>query len=254
MSSRKSSPKKKGIPIKRQKDTSDETRPSKRVKKTDNDRDGSPSSGRMGLLPKRDTKTQQLVFSDVPEFRPNLTPAEVLRGGAWGGGYFRPIRSSVTGKSHKDAWKELPTEWLKGLDIQTLIASPTYNPQVNKFGVDCGYKASAEDTFGLRAWEQSGWIKAQDPYGWFQWYCRFYQGRRSTDDPRQIQRWCSLAGPRGRFRNNLIGKVLAKGLSKKASSAPFEDPSISPVIRQTLWHWGYVLTDRDVQARKKQVT
>merc|ERR1719319_1726182 len=52
-------------------------------------------------------------------------------------------------------------------------------------------------------WESSGWMRAQDPYGWFQWYCRFYQGRRSEDDERQVSRWEKCAGLRGRFGRHL---------------------------------------------------
>ena len=56
-------------------------------------------------------------------------------------------------------------------------------------------------------WEEKGWIDAQDPYGWFQWYCRFFVGRRTTDDARQIGRGMGVMGPKGRFRNQLIGKI-----------------------------------------------
>ena len=47
---------------------------------------------------------------------------------------------------------------------------------VNKFGAKCGGS--------LGMWESSGWISSLDPYGWFQWYCRFFQGRRCSDDER----------------------------------------------------------------------
>lgn len=50
----------------------------------------------------------------------------------------------------------------------------------------------------VAVWESSGWIVESDPYGWFQWYCRFYQGRRCSDDARQISRWCKSAGPKGK--------------------------------------------------------
>ena len=70
---------------------------------------------------------------------------------------------------------------------------------VNRYRVKCGGS--------LGMWESSGWISALDPYGWFQWYCRFYLGRRCTDDERQIQRWLGGHGPKGRFRLQLMNKV-----------------------------------------------
>jgi len=218
------------------------------------DDDDAPSSKRLkkDTTPRRDPNTKEIVFPDVKAFRPNLTPEEVLRGGAFGGGYFRDIHSSVTGKSYTSPWKELPAAWLTGLNIPQMVARRTYAPSINKFRVNCGYKEGSDDAFGLEAWEKSGWIMAQDPYGWFQWYCRFYEGRRSPDDKRQIQRWCACAGPTGRWRNNLIGKVLQKA----NNTVPYADPKISPVVRQTLWHWGYQLTERDVasslEARAKR--
>ena len=224
-------------------------------------------------LPKRNAKNE-LVFADHPELRPNLTPAQVLQLGSFGGTYFRPIDSGTTGKRESDAWKEFPKEWFAGLDVKKcarhspsvtvvtprcasalwcreLTAAPaprrqvtrsmsSYDPSVNKFGVKCGGS--------LDMWETSGWISALDPYGWFQWYCRFYLGRRSTDDERQIARALGVMGPKGRFRNQLIGKCSAAG-------AAFDDPSISPVIRQSLQHWGYHLTqaDADAYCRKKSI-
>lgn len=183
-------------------------------------------------LPTRNA-ANELVFADHPEFRPNLTPAEVLQRGSFGGTYFRPIRSSVTGESYRNQHKELPKEWLEGLDIASQVTSSTYRASVNKYGVKCGGS--------LDMWESSGWITSLDPYGWFQWYCRFYQGRRSTDDERQIKRGLGVMSNKGRFRNNLIGQCARKGRA-------FADSSVSPVIRQTLQHWGYVLTQRDADA------
>ncbi len=180
-----------------------------------------------------------LIFADAPSFRPNLTPGEVLALGAFGGTYFRPIRSAVTGQHYRDVWKELPAEWLQGLDIKTQVASATYNARVNRYKVDCGAKLDKKgDPFGLLYWENAGWIDAQDPYGHFQWYCRFYQGRRSPDDARQISRWAKCAGVTGRWRCNLITKVLH-------SCKAFDDESVSPVVRQTLQHWAYILTEAD---------
>lgn len=114
-------------------------------------------------LPKKNQKGE-LVFPDFPQFRPNLTPREVLQLGSFGGTYFRPITSSVTGQSYKDVWKELPKVWLEGLDIKTQVASSTYCKSLNKYKETCGGD--------LEMWESSGWITSIDPYGWFMWYCR----------------------------------------------------------------------------------
>ena len=95
-------------------------------------------------------------------------------------------------------------------------------------------------------WEESGWIKAQDPYGWFQWYCRFYRGRRSPDDDRQIQRWLNCAGPKGRWKNNLIGKCVRQ-------EKEWHNKAVSPVVRQTLQHWAYVLNEHDYNKQAPNV-
>ena len=110
-------------------------------------------------------KKGRLVFEDHPEFSPNLTPKEVLHMGSFGGTYFRPIYSSVTKQKYgKEVWQELPSDWLQGLDIRTRVSSSLYDASRNKHKVKCG--ASLEE------WETSGWMNKQDPYGWFQWYCR----------------------------------------------------------------------------------
>jgi len=177
-------------------------------------------------------------FDDYPEFRPNLTPKQVLRMGSFGGTYFRDIHSSVTGKNYKGKTviKNLPDDWFKGLDIDKKITSGKYDKNVNKYGVKCGSS--------LESWEKSGWIVKEDPYGWFQWYCRFYKGRRMYDDERQIDRWLKLAGPNGRFRRRLMNEIIKK--NKK-----YDDPTVSPVIRQVLLHWGYELTKKDFDDYKK---
>ena len=95
-------------------------------------------------------------------------------------------------------------------------------------------------------WEDSGWIVKEDPYGWFQWYCRYSMGRRSDDDERQIKRWLALAGPNGRFRRRLMNEIIKK---KKR----YNDSSVSPVIRQVLLHWGYELTSKDLQKYKNKL-
>ena len=95
---------------------------------------------------------------------------------------------------------------------------------VNKYCVKCGTS--------LRFWENKGWINKIDPYGWFQWYFRYWFGRRSKDDKRQINRW----------------KKLWLGLEVKTirdAGNRFDDYSISSKIRQILLHWGYELTEKD---------
>lgn len=180
-------------------------------------------------IPKRD-KEGYLRFPDYPDFRPNLTPKEVLHRGSFGGTYFRDIHSSVLAKKlrGRDQVAELPKEWFQGLNLKKQVCSRVYDPTVNKYGVRCGG--------GLDMWEGSGWIVEQDPYGWFQWYCHFYLGRRTDDDDRQVSRGKGVIA--GRWRNNLIGKIARGGRA-------FDDYSVSPVIRQALQHWGYVLTEKD---------
>ncbi|XP_016321411.1 uncharacterized protein LOC107672636 isoform X1 [Sinocyclocheilus anshuiensis] len=199
-----------------------------------NDSDGGKNTSEI----KRNEKGQ-LVFKDHPEFTPNMSPKEVLQAGSFGGTYFRPIYSSITKQHYKDVWQEIPKDWLDGLNISKQVASSTYRENVNTYNVKCGGS--------LDMWESSGWIVPQDPYGWFQWYCsRFYQGRRTEDDARQISRWAKCAGVKGRWRQNLITKVVRSGCA-------YDNPSVSPVVRQTLQHWGYKLTLEDYKEGAKRV-
>jgi hypothetical protein len=201
-------------------------------------------------LPKRDSKTASLTFECgktskhlgpwLQDFHPNRTPEEILRAGAFGGTYFRSIASAVTNQTYssnqvlKDT---VPDEWIAGLDRKSMLTSATYRENVNKYGSKCGGS--------LGMWESSGWITDVDPYGWFQWYCRFYQGRRSSDDQRQISRWLKNTGPKGRFRSQLCNKILA-------ANTRHDDTSISPVIRQNLLHWGLEITPEILEAHRKR--
>lgn len=180
------------------------------------------------------------VFKDFPQFTPNVSPKDVLREGSFGGTYFRPIKSSVTGNTYtsQEVINEYPKYWFQGINIDKMVTSSTYDKKVNKYNVKCGSS--------LENWEENGWIDKQDPYGWFQWYCRFYQGRRTNDDERQIKRWEKLAGPNGRFRRRLMNLIIQK--EKK-----YNDPTISPVIRQVLLHWGYELTSKDLSDYKRSL-
>ena len=176
----------------------------------------------------------KLHFADAPEFLPTLTPAEAIRRGIFGGCYFHPSggKPGVFGRTVAVTHEEFPPEWFEGVPA-AMYASRKYHVPTNCHGVKSG--------FGQREWESKGWIHAQDPRGWFHWYCRFFCGRRSYDDARQIARWAACASPRGRWRNQLCG-ALAKGVSKR-----HDDASVSPVIRQTLLHWAYELSEQDFE-------
>ena len=123
----------------------------------------------------------------------------------------RKLNNSVQ-KWYKSSWKEF--DHLKNVDAK-FYASDYYDVNVNKYGVKC-------DT-SLRFWENKDWINKIDPYGWFQWYFRYWSGRRSKD--------------MSRFRSKLVKMIRDAG-------SKFDDYSISPKIRQILLHWGYELTEK----------
>eukprot|EP00559_Dactyliosolen_fragilissimus_P000763 CAMPEP_0184865990 /NCGR_PEP_ID=MMETSP0580-20130426/20188_1 /TAXON_ID=1118495 /ORGANISM="Dactyliosolen fragilissimus" /LENGTH=295 /DNA_ID=CAMNT_0027365419 /DNA_START=31 /DNA_END=915 /DNA_ORIENTATION=+ len=112
-------------------------------------------------IPKRNSKTKELLFhagdksnieSLLNDFRPNCSPEEILRSGAFGGTYFRPIVSAVTNlKYNSNAVLNDTVEqsWISGLNKSTMLTSSTYKTNVNKYGVKCGGS--------LGMWESSGW-------------------------------------------------------------------------------------------------
>lgn len=168
------------------------------------------------MAPKR-RADKTLIFTDHPDFRPNVTPAEMFRAGVFGGTYFRPIDSQITKRTHR-GHRGLPASWWRGIDVARAVTSSTCDASVNKYGVTSGTS--------LAYWEKQGWIVAQDPYGWVQWYCRYYLGRRTADDARQIARWLGVAGEKGgRWRRYLANRV-AKGKD-------------SPKVRQLLLQWAW---------------
>ena len=109
------------------------------------------------------------------DFGANKTPVEVIKEGTFGGTYFRDIYSGVTGKWYKKSWKEF--DQLENID-QKFYCSDYYDVSVNKYDVKCGTS--------WRFWENKGWINETDPYGWFQWYFRYWLGRRSQDEKGQL--------------------------------------------------------------------
>jgi len=191
-------------------------------------------------LPTVDSDTGCYAFPSHPTFRPNLSPASIIRQGAFGGTYFRPYYSKTLRTTVSDDWQELPFDWTAGLGPDTYLTSSTYNPSINKFGVSCGQT--------IEEWEAAGWIRHEyDIRGWFQWYCRFFLGRRCDDDERQISRWRKCAGETGRWRRMLLKRYKEAGVRSVADEGADEDEmveegerrDVSPVMHQTCWHWAW---------------
>ena len=147
------------------------------------------------------------------DFGPNVSPVEVIKKGVFGGIYFRNIYSGVNDKFYKKSWKEFKE--LENID-KKYYACDFYDASVNKYSAECGTS--------LKFWGKKDWINEIDLYGWLQWYFRYWKGRRSEDDQRQISRWKRIVS---RFKGVLIN-MINKG-------------SVSPKIRQILLHWGYEL-------------
>ena len=158
------------------------------------------------------------------EFGANKTPIEVIKEDPFGGTYFRDIYSSINGKWYRNSWKEF--DQLKNID-QKFSCSDYYDLSVHKCGVKCGKS--------LRFWENMGSINEIDPYEWFQWYFRYWLGRGSKDDERQINRWVKTVSS---FKGKLVKMI-------EDSGSKCDDYSISPKTRQILLHWGYELTEKD---------
>ncbi|MDQ3171451.1 MAG: hypothetical protein M3Q55_15050 [Acidobacteriota bacterium] len=113
----------------------------------------------------------------APGFTPDLTPAEMLRLGVFGGRYMTDCRA------------EFPAVWFTRAKL-----SPIRNGKLNCFGVNASQS--------LAEWRRKNWVRPQDPRGWFQWYCRYYMGRRGADDARQIRRWRAIARHVAAIRKN----------------------------------------------------
>jgi hypothetical protein len=197
-------------------------------------------------------------FKDYPEFKPHLSPIEILGKGAFGGTYFRSIKSAVTNETYPDTYYKdkkyfTPQELKKHKIIPNKhLTKPfnEYDKSVNKYKVKCGQK--------LEDWQNSKWITHHDPYGWFEWYVNFFNGRRLDseeskllEDRRQIDRWLKFAGPQGRFKTRIINMIIKKEKMEN-TNIEVEDATISPVIRQSLLHWGYEVTEYDVKEQKNK--
>ena len=170
-------------------------------------------------------------FQDEPIFTPNKSPEEMIREGCFGGSYWRPLYLRRLGATIADDYKELPASWISGLGVENFLTSPDYDAEVNK------YKVSSGQT--IEEWEAAGWINhTYDVRGWFQWYCRFFIGRRCEDDERQISRWRKCVGESGRWRRMLLKKYVAMGIREVFDDGEEEEGNdVSPVMHQTCHHW-----------------
>ncbi len=136
-----------------------------------------------------------------PSFDPDLTPSQMLSLGVFGGDYFP---AAMLG--------EFPASWLD----RAKISDHGKDISLNHFGVDASQ--SREE------WIRKGWITDQDPLGWFQWYCRYYLGRRTpAEDARQIKRW----------------KQMVRHAAQVRSACRAGDATCHTKQRQALLHWAY---------------
>ena len=134
------------------------------------------------------------------EFKPELTPKQMLDLGVFGGKYMN------------DCKNEFPSDWFENAKL-----SPQFSDKkINFFKVDA--------SLSLSHWIQKGWIYKDDPRGWFQWYCRYYMGRRLIDeDLRQIKRW----------------KAMKRHLGAVKKYCKVGDLDCRKKQRQALLHWAY---------------
>ena len=219
----------------------EETEPLVPSKNVDEIRAGWTSWQSTAKPPTRDDQNA-FHFEDYPDFTPNKSPAEMLREGAFGGSYYRPLRSRKLGITVEDDWQELPQDWIEGLSIERFLTSPDYDADVNKYKVSCGQS--------IEEWEASGWISHEhDVRGWFQWYTRFFRGRRCDDDERQVSRWKKCVGPTGRWRRTLLKKYMLLGARDVFDDGADEDaPEVSPVVHQTCHHWAFEVRQEHLDA------
>lgn len=138
-----------------------------------------------------------------PDFHPELTPKEMLELGVFGGRYMRDCRD------------EFPRDWFENARLFP-EGLPGHDKDLNFFGVDASQP--------LSVWREKGWIYKDDPRGWFQWYCRYYMGRRiPEEDVRQIKRWRAMVRHVAQIKKNCLPGIY----------------SCHTKQRQALLHWAY---------------
>ena len=134
------------------------------------------------------------------DFEPELSPRQMLQLGVFGGKYLT------------DSTKEFPKSWF----ARARLSRKRRDPACNYFGVNASQP--------LSVWRRKGWLHPEDPRGWFQWYCRYYRGRRLfEEDRRQIDRW----------------KAIKRHVSQLRRNCERGDFSCRPRQRQALLHWAY---------------
>ena len=133
------------------------------------------------------------------DFHPELTPKAMLALGVFGGKYMTDCRA------------EYPADWFE----HAKLCPERHNPRLNCFGVNASQP--------LSVWRAKGWIHEEDPRGWFQWYCRYYAGRRGPDDLRQIRRWQAIRRHVAQIRKHCVPGDLRCRRRQ----------------RQALLHWAY---------------
>jgi hypothetical protein len=134
-----------------------------------------------------------------PGFLPDLSPAEMLALGVFGGKYMT------------DCTEEFPADWFRN----ARLCHDHHDPALNFFGVNASQP--------LSVWRKNGWVYHEDPRGWFQWYCRYYRGRRCPDDARQIKRW----------------KAMRRHIAQIRAHCRKGDWQCRRRQRQALLHWAY---------------
>lgn len=135
-----------------------------------------------------------------PDFKPELTPKQMLKLGVFGGKYLNDCRL------------EFPLDWFK----EAKLSPDKKNIDLNFFKVDASQS--------LAEWRKKGWIFEEDPRGWFQWYCRYYMGRRlQVEDERQIKRWAAIT----------------RHIAAVKKNCRVGDYSCRPKQRQAILHWAY---------------
>lgn len=162
---------------------------------------------RMVLVNDKMQKGYRYICSELPgrnfhpDFRPQLTPKEMLALGVFGGKYMT------------DCQKEFPKSWFINAKL-----SPEHSDRALNF-----FRVQASQP--LKIWREKGWInEAHDPRGWFQWYCRYYMGRRLPgEDDRQIKRW----------------KAISRHISQVRNHCKRGDWDCRPTQRQAILHWAY---------------